>query len=71
MKDLIKAVKSKKYSLYDYISNNYYNLTKEELKEIIKEIDYAIYKNYGEEITIKIENEALDEIAQNIELYED
>ena len=28
---------------YDYIANNYYNFTKEELKDIILELLYAIH----------------------------
>ena len=33
----------KEAGLYDFIGVNYYRMTREELSNIIKEIDYAIY----------------------------
>lgn len=32
-------------SSYDFIANNYYNMTKDELKDIILELDYALSRN--------------------------
>lgn len=43
MEKFIKALEQDK--AYDYIANNYYNYTKDELKDIILELLYGIYTN--------------------------
>jgi hypothetical protein len=43
MEDFIKALREGKG--YDWIANNGWKLTKEELISIIKEYDYAIYES--------------------------
>lgn len=50
--------------LYDYIANNYYKMSKEQLKEIILELDYAIYNrvsNYQD-----FEKQAIEEMKERI-----
>ena len=40
-KDIIKGIESK--GIYDFISNEGYNLTKNQLIRIIKELDFELY----------------------------
>ena len=40
-KDILKGIRKK--GIYDFISNEGYNLTKEQLITIIKEIDFELY----------------------------
>lgn len=53
-----KDLKGQETSFYDYISANYYKLSKEQLKEIIINMDYAIYCR-NEEMTKEIEKETV------------
>lgn len=43
MKEFIELLKNNPDGAYDFICNNYYNMSKEELKDITKELLYAIY----------------------------
>lgn len=45
MKDFIDVLKNNPNNAYDFICNNYYKMSKEELKDIAKELLYAIYDN--------------------------
>lgn len=49
MKEFIEVLKNSPDGAYDFISNNYYNMSKEELKDIIKELLYAMYDNMSRE----------------------
>ena len=64
LKDFIKVLNDGGDSAYDFIANNYYNMTKSELADIIKELIWAIhdmtYKLDGEEI-FKAVGEELEE----------
>ena len=40
-KEIIQAIKKGK--LYDYIANNFYKISKEDLRDLILEIIYMIY----------------------------
>ena len=42
-KEVLKACKDN--NLYAFIASNYWNMSKEELKDICLELDYALYKN--------------------------
>lgn len=60
-KELIKACKEG--NMYDYISNNAYQYTKEELVEILKQTFYAIYERLGDqskEVEQKIPDNLMD-----------
>ena len=39
--EIIQAMKDN--HLYDYVANNYYNFSKEELRDIILELDYLLF----------------------------
>lgn len=43
-KEIIQAIKDN--HLYDYISNNYWKMSKEHLRDLILEITYMIYFDY-------------------------
>lgn len=45
MKEFIDVLKSNPNGAYDYICNNYHEMSKEELKNIVKELLYAVYDN--------------------------
>lgn len=48
MTNFIDVLKNNPNGAYDYICNEYYNMSKEELKDIIKELLYAVYDNMTE-----------------------
>lgn len=69
MKEFIKVLKENPNHAYDYICNNYYKFSKEELKDIIKELLYGIYDNP----VAKLEHdEILSSVAEELkEVYEE
>lgn len=63
MKDFIEVLKNNPDGAYDYICNEYYKMSKEELKDVVKELLYAIYDK-----TTKAEhNEILTSVAEELE----
>ena len=42
--EIIQAIKKGK--IYDYIANNFYKISKEDLRDLILEIIYMIYYDY-------------------------
>lgn len=59
MENLIKCMQETPEKTYDYICNNYWQMSKEELKDIAKELIYAINKT-GEEADI------LEDVAEEL-----
>ena len=49
MEQFIDILKNDPNAAYDFICNNYYNMSKEELKNIAKELLYAIFDNATKE----------------------
>lgn len=45
MKEFIDVLKTNPNGAYDYICNNYHEMSKDELKDIVKELLYAVYSN--------------------------
>lgn len=45
MEEFVNVLLNNPNGAYDFICNNYYNMSKEELKDIIKETLYAIHTN--------------------------
>ena len=43
MKDFVEVLKNNPNHAYDFIANNYYKMSKEELASIAKELLYAIH----------------------------
>lgn len=60
MKNYIEALKNLKG--YDWISNHGHELSKDELINIVKELDYAIYHNTTHSERKDICNSAADEL---------
>ena len=62
MKEFIEVLKNNPNGAYDYISNNYFEMSKDELKDIVKELLYAVYDNVTEEEHDKILMDAATEL---------
>lgn len=68
MKGFIKELENNPNGAYDYICNNYYKFSKEELKDIIKELLYTVYDN----MTEKEHNDIMSKVAEELkEAYEE
>lgn len=63
MKEFIDVLKSNPDGAYDYICNNYYKMSKEELKDIAKELLYAVHDN----VTKAEHNKILEDVATELE----
>lgn len=65
MEQFINVLKSNPNYAYDFLCENYYTMTKDELKNIAKELLFAIYEN-----TDKAEHdEILNYVAMELEYY--
>lgn len=63
MNEFIEVLKNNPNGAYDFICNNYYKMSKEELKDITKELLFAIYDNVD-----KVEhNKILADVAEELE----
>lgn len=62
MEELINVLKNNPDGAYDFICNNYYKMSKEELKDITKELLYAVYDNVTKAEHNKILNDAATEL---------
>lgn len=64
-KNLLEQLKEavSNHNIYDFIANNYWQMSKEELKDIILELDFAIYSVVKNE---KLKNDIYDEIDENL-----
>ena len=67
MKELIEVLKNNHDHAYDFIANNYYKMSRDELASVVKELLYAIhYFNKAEE------QEILESVANELEdFYEE
>ena len=64
MKEFIDVLRNNPDGAYDFICNNYYKMSKEELKDITKELLYSIYDNV---INAKEHNKILNDVATELE----
>lgn len=62
-----KMNKGANTSLYDYVATNYYKMSKEELKELILNLDYAIYDNLNRKEYLNLENQAIEDTIERLE----
>lgn len=67
MLELIKVLKENPDNAYDFICNNYYNMSKEELKDFAKELLYAVHDNTDKAEHNKILNDVAMELADTYE----
>ena len=56
----IKALEND--TLYDYVSNNYYTMSTEELATIIKELEYAIHSLLSNSDNKAIKRQVIEEL---------
>lgn len=55
-------------SLYEFIANNYNNLTKEQLKELVLNLDYVLYFTFRGKAYLDLENKAISETMERLEV---
>lgn len=67
MLELINELKNNPNGAYDFICNNYYKMSKEELKDFAKELLYAIHSNTDKAEHDKILSDVADELAESYE----
>ena len=65
MLELINVLKNNPNGVYDFICNNYYKMSKEELKDFAKELLYAIHSNTDKAEHNKILDDVADELAES------
>ena len=61
--ELKKAMR--KGNAYDYIAKHYWEMDKEELKEVFCEYNYQVFKFYGKIENKEIERKVVEEIEDN------
>ena len=64
MKDFIKVLENNPNGAYDYIANNYYKMSKEELKDVVKELLYSVHTNTTESEHNKILKDVAEELTE-------
>lgn len=67
MLELINVLKNNPNEAYDFICNNYYKMSKEELKDFAKELLYAIHSNTDQAEHNKMLDDVATELAENYE----
>ena len=65
MEEFIELLENNPDGAYDYISNNYHKMSKDELKDIAKELLYAMY----DKMTKTEHNEALADVAEELKSF--
>lgn len=53
-----------KDGIYEYVSQNYWQMTKEELRDICKELSFALY-HQDLELSKELEKTAIKELREN------
>lgn len=62
MEEFIGVLKNNPNGAYDFICNNYHNMSKTELKDAVKELLYAVHANVTKTEHDKILNDAAEEL---------
>lgn len=63
MKDLEKLFNEGE-TLYDFVAKNYWKMSKEELKDLFLNFNFATYKFVGEDNMKMLEKETVDEMKE-------
>lgn len=53
-----------KDGIYEYVSQNYWQMTKEELRDICKELSFSLY-HHDLELSKELEKTAIKELREN------
>ena len=67
MEKFIEVLKNNPKHTYDYICNNYYNYSKEELKDILKEFVYFSMYHTTKEVDTTISEKVVEELENYLE----
>lgn len=62
LKDIIKGIE--KEGIFDFVANNYWKLSKEDLRDIAKELSYAVYDKLGNEVNKEIEQATIENLKE-------
>ena len=65
MKEFIEVLENNPNGAYDFICNNYYKMSKDELGDIAKELLYAMY----DKMTPKEHDKALADVAEELKSF--
>ena len=68
MKDFVNVLKDNPSGAYDFMANNYYKMSKEEIRDIAKELLYAIHTNTTEAEHNKILKDTAYELMEQYDL---
>jgi len=63
IKEFIEVLKNNPDGAYDFICNNYYKMSKDELKDITKELLFAVHDN----VTKAEHNKILNDVGEELE----
>lgn len=55
-------------SLYEFVANNYTDLTKEQLKELLLNLDYILYSTFDKKTYKDLESKAINETMERLEV---
>ena len=66
IKEFIEVLEKNPDKAYDFISNEYYRMDRDTLKDIAKELLYAMY----DKMTKDEHNEALADVAEELKSFE-
>lgn len=65
MKEFIELLETNPNKAYDFISNEYYRMSKDDLKNVTKELLYAMY----DKMTKEEHDEALADVAEELKSF--
>lgn len=65
MKEFINVLKNNPNGAYDFICNHYYEMGKDDLQKIAKELLYAVYSNTDTAKHDKILDDVAEELLDN------
>lgn len=54
-------------TLYEFVAANYYKMDKEQLKELVLNLDYILWKYESERDYLRLENAAIQETIERME----
>ena len=67
MLEFIEVLKNNPNHAYDWLASNYYKMSKEELKDIAKELIFSVYDNLDKVDEAKVLKSVGDELEEQYE----
>lgn len=68
MKEFVDVLRNNPNSAYDYLASNYYKMSAEEIRDVAKELLYAIHTNTTKAEHDKILKDAAYELMEQYDL---